>query len=82
LLRLGCGRIVYFVLTAYVGDIGGFEAKLKAMHEKSLMTAAQVETLDAAINAGNAKAHRGYGPSKRNVFTILDIAEALLQILR
>ena len=41
-------------------------------------TEMQADTLDAAIEAGNASAHRGHNPSQKSVFAVLDIVEALL----
>jgi hypothetical protein len=43
-----------------VGDVGTFEQKLKALEDDGYVSKRNREVLDAALDAGNATAHRGH----------------------
>ena len=76
LAAMGTRAIVDFVVTSKVGDTGRFAKKLERMHAKSLITEVQAEILNAAFDAGSAAAHRGYSPTREDVYTLLDITES------
>lgn len=78
LAAMGARAIVDFVVTSKAGDYGTFIDKLKRIHGLGLITTTQVDVIYAAFDAGSAVAHRGYSPSKEDVYTLLDIAESLL----
>jgi hypothetical protein len=63
------------LITEKIGDIGGFEQKLKACHKNNIITEDEKEMLIVAIDAGNASAHRGFIPSVKSINALMDITE-------
>ncbi len=61
-----------------IGDQGTFQQKLNVLVKKGIITRSKANTLKAAIDAGNAAAHRGYKPDQKILFKIADIVDNLL----
>ena len=61
-----------------IGDAGTFKQKLQKLVTAGIITTPKATVLEAAIDAGNASAHRGYKPDQETLFKILDIVENLL----
>jgi hypothetical protein len=61
-----------------VGDQGGFEQKVKELAKLGYLSAAQVELVKPAVNAGSAAAHRGFHPQPEAVVVVLELVELLL----
>lgn len=78
LAAMGTRAIVDFVVTSKAGEEGNFKDKLNRL-KQNLITETQVEVIYAAFDAGSAAAHRGYSPTREDVYTLLDITESLLQ---
>jgi len=76
---MGSRAVVDMVLVDQVGDSGGFGEKLKAAENAGVISKKNREVLAAALEAGNAAAHRGHQPSNGDVNAVLDIVENLLQ---
>lgn len=76
---MGARAVVDMVLVAQVGDAGTFADKLKAAEGAGVISKKNREVLAAALEAGNAAAHRGHQPSSANVNAVIDIVENLLQ---
>ena len=86
LAAMGARAIVDHVVTTKAGEPekrgqNGFKEKLERMRQSALISETQAEVLLAAFDAGSAAAHRGYRPSRDDVFTLLDITENLLEIV-
>jgi hypothetical protein len=79
LALMGARAVVDMVLSDKVGDKGTFANKLEAMLEFGLVGARGKELLLAALDAGNAAAHRGFNPSTETVSEVMDIVENLLE---
>lgn len=62
-----------------IGDAGTFKQKLNKLVNAGIITSTKATVIEAAIEAGNAAAHRGYKPDKETLFLVLDIVENLLQ---
>lgn len=75
---MGIRAVIDMVLVDLVGDVGGFEKKLNQMVAKGLLTEMSRSHMLAAIEAGNAAAHRGHIPDRVDVLTLLGICENLL----
>jgi hypothetical protein len=76
---MGSRAVVDMLLVDQVGDTGGFDEKLKAAEAAGVIGRKNREVLAAALEAGNAAAHRGHQPSIGDVNAVLDIVENLLQ---
>ena len=79
LAAMGARAIVDYVVTSKAGEKGNFKDKLIRMREQQLISETQVDVIYAAFDAGSAAAHRGFSPSREDVYTLLDITEALLE---
>lgn len=55
-----------------------FEEKLKQLKDDGWVGATEHDILDVITNAGNAAAHRGWSPSKKDVRKLLTAMEAFL----
>jgi hypothetical protein len=76
---MGARTLVDMFMTKHVGDIGGFDAKLAKLVEKGYLSTRNKDILSAAIEAGNAAAHRGYKPEKGDLERVIDVVENMLQ---
>lgn len=81
LALMGMRAIVDVALTDKVTDIGGFSQKLDRAIKDGWIAKKSADVLLAAINAGNAAAHRGYNPEQSELNDVLDIVEHLVQAL-
>lgn len=79
LALMGARTLVDMLLLEEVGDVGTFDAKLKALRDKGVISDRNREVLLAALEAGSAAAHRGYKPSREEIEAVLDIVENVLQ---
>jgi hypothetical protein len=79
LAAMGARAIIDFIVTSQAGDSGTFKKKLERMCDKGLISAVQVDIIDAAWEAGSAAAHRGHIPEADEVNTLLDITENLIE---
>ncbi len=78
LALMGIRAIVDDFATRSVGDIGGFEKKLKALLDTGIINTVQHSHLSAVVEAGNAASHRGHRPSLSHVSLCMEIVESLL----
>jgi hypothetical protein len=76
---MGARAVVDLVLVEKVGDSEGFAEKLKAAEAAGVIGTKNREVLNAALDAGNAAAHRGYQATAEDVNAVMDIVENLLQ---
>ncbi len=79
LALMGARTAVDMVMTEKVGDVGSFAEKLDALEGTGVIGSQNRTILEAALDAGNAAAHRGYQPSADDVNAVMDIVENLLQ---
>jgi hypothetical protein len=49
------------------------------MRNEGLITDLEAEIINTAFDAGSAAAHRGYSPTRDEVYLLLDITESLLR---
>ncbi len=61
-----------------IGDIGTFKDKINKLETDDYITAAERELVEAVTEAGNASAHRGYKPDKKDLDSVIAILESLL----
>jgi len=78
---MGARALVDMVIVDKVGDVGSFNEKLKALESKGYISKKNREILDTALDAGSAAAHRGYAPKLKDVHSVMDIVENLLQAI-
>ena len=78
---MGARALVDMAIMDKVGDKGSFDQKLSALEEEGFVSKRNREVLTAALDAGNASAHRGHKFEAREVNQIMDIVENLLQAI-
>jgi hypothetical protein len=76
---IGARTLLDMLLVSEVGDTGSFASKLQAFETKGGITKADRIALEAAIEAGNAAAHRGHDPAERDSIAVFDIVEHALE---
>jgi len=76
---IGIRTILDVYIVDKVGDVGTFKQKLNKLVEKGFITKSKISSLETAIDAGNASAHRGYKPEKEVLLKIMDIVDNLLE---
>jgi hypothetical protein len=78
LSAMGVRAIVDHIVTRKARDVGTFLDRLGRLRDLNLIDPSQVNVIFSAFDAGSAAVHRGYGPELQHVYTMLDIAEALI----
>lgn len=79
LALMGTRALVDMYMNSTVGDKGGFAYKLDALVKGGFLAKQDEDTLMAALEAGNAAAHRGFVPDDKLLNHTMDIVENLLQ---
>lgn len=76
----GIRTLIDRYLVKKVGNIGGFEKKLKKMLDDKHISNTQYEILNTIIDGGNASNHRGFRPEKEMVKTFLEVVEDIISL--
>ncbi len=79
LAMMGARTVIDLYLTEAVGNAGSFESRLGLLVSSGKLAPDDKATLKAALEAGNAAAHRGYNPRADDLDAVMDIVEHLLQ---
>jgi hypothetical protein len=80
LATMGARTILDLVMVEKVGDKGSFEQKLEALERNGFVGKKNQEFLAAALDAGNAAAHRGFSPAPSELEYVMDIVENLIEV--
>lgn len=78
LAMMGARALIDMAITRSVGDQGGFGRGLDSLVKKELISERNRGIIEAAVNVGNASAHRGHRPSSDDVSVVIDIVENLI----
>jgi len=78
---MGARTLIDMVILKHVGDVGSFPQKLGELKAKGFLSEKNLEILQAALEAGNAAAHRGHQAEPKHLNQVMDIVENLLQTL-
>jgi len=76
---MGTRTLVDMLMVEKVGDRGSFKDKLEALEKAGYVSGESSKVLDAALDAGNAAAHRGHAATQKEVHSVMDIVENMLQ---
>ena len=74
----GARTAIDMVMTSLVGDVGGFDQKLKKMVAVNHIDDTERTLFDAVVESGNAAAHRGFQPGAQILSKVMDILEAVI----
>ena len=75
---MGARSLLDMLIVEKVGDVGTFKQKLQKLQDAGFVAAKNVEVLEAALDVGNAAAHRGHAPKAAEMNAVMDIVENLL----
>ncbi len=75
---MGARALIDAVINRSVGDQGTFAQGLNKLVEQELISKSHLEIIVAAVEAGNASAHRGHRPNAKNTNLVIDIVENLI----
>lgn len=75
---MGMRALLDSVMVDRLGDVGGFEAKLKKFAENGYVTKQHADILRKVLEAGNASMHRTYFPNSEDLITCGEVVKHLL----
>lgn len=75
---MGSRTVIDLYLTEAVGNGGSFKERLDRLVSSGQLAPDDRSTLNAALEAGNAAAHRGHTPNASDLSAVMDIVEHLL----
>jgi len=64
---MGARTLVDMMVLEKIGDVGGFKEKLKEVEKAGFVSSHNREALYAALEVGNAAAHRGHAATESEV---------------
>lgn len=70
---MGLKALLDVYMVRKVGDSGTFKSKLEQLVRIRSLSAAQLQQIESALEAGSAAAHRGFDPSSETVTFVLDV---------
>jgi hypothetical protein len=76
---MGIRALLEHVMISKVGDKGTFKNNVQAFRDAGFLSPTQQSFLEAVLEAGHATMHRAYEPSKDDLVTLMDIAEATME---
>lgn len=76
---MGARTLVDMFMLDKIGDVGSFGKKLDALEKKGLLSTHNRDVLFAALDMGNAAAHRGHAATESEISAVMDIVENMLQ---
>lgn len=78
LANMGTRTLIEQLMTDTVGT-GTFKQRLNKLADKGFIAKNDIDTVDAAIEAGHASTHRGWVPSKEQLELIINITENMME---
>lgn len=75
---MGARTLIDLYLAETVGDHGTFGQRLDRLVGDGYLARNAKDTLEAALDAGSAAAHRGHAPNGEDIGLVMDIVENLL----
>lgn len=79
LATVGARTAVDLLILEKVDDVGSFDQKVQRLLGDSHITTSEAVLLKTIIEAGNASAHRGFRTTSKQLRSVMDILEMLLE---
>jgi hypothetical protein len=79
LVMMGAKALIDLAIVERVGDVGSFERKLEALQKAGFVSEFNLKILEAALEAGNAAAHRGHRPESKHIQQVMSIVENMVE---
>jgi hypothetical protein len=78
---MGARTLVDMTVLEKIGDVGTFKEKLVELEKEGFISSRNREALYAALEVGNAAAHRGHAAKESEVHDVMDIVETMLHAI-
>lgn len=78
---MGIRALIEYVMINKVGDNKTFKNNLNKFQQEGYLSEKQRELIEPILEAGHAAIHRGYEPSSKDVLTVIEISEGLIETL-
>ncbi len=75
---MGARAVIETAIVDKVGDNGSFKDNLQALQDAGHLSKTNRKYLEVALDAGSASAHRAHSPTDKQMNTVMDIAENLI----
>ena len=79
LAAMGVRSLLEKVMISKTGDLGTFAQYIAKFEDNGYVSRIQRERLEAILDAGHAAIHRTYKPSKKDVITLVDLTEHIIE---
>lgn len=79
LATMGIRSLLEKVMIAKIGDQGSFGKNLAEFEKQGYVSCIQRERLDTILEAGHAVIHRTFMPNTKDVITLVDITEHIIE---
>ena len=81
LAAMGVRALIEYMMIIEVSDNGSFKKNLDAFQRAGYLSNKQREIIEPILEAGHAAIHRGYEPSPKDVLTVIEITESLVETI-
>jgi len=78
LASAGTRTVMDCLIIEQIGDVGGFEEKVKELISKGIIDSVEQDFLLVLIDAGSASIHRNFKPDEDSIKHMMDILEKIL----
>jgi hypothetical protein len=79
LAAMGVRSLLEKVMISKTGDLGTFAQNIAEFENMGYVSRIQRQRLEAILDAGHAAIHRTYKPSKKDVITLVDLTEHIIE---
>ena len=79
LTSMGIRTLIDSIATIKVGDIGGFEKKMKKLHSDGYISQIEHDMLISVVEVGHASSHRSYKPNEEEIKTCLNLLNHVME---
>lgn len=81
LALLGVRALLEAIMLDKVGDKGSFKNNINEFQKAGYISSKQKDVLEPVLEAGHAAMHRGYKPEPREVASLMDITESIIETI-
>ena len=76
---MGVRSLLEKIMVSKTGDLGSFVQNIAEFERLGYVSRIQRERLEAILEAGHAAIHRTFKPSKKDVITLVDLTEHIVE---
>ena len=80
LVSMGIRTLIDAIAAEKIGDIGGFDKKIKKLTEEGFISKKESEMLLSIVEVGHASSHRAFNPCEKDIKDCLVILNHIMEI--